>query len=101
MSNTKNTIQSDQLLGRLVVSRAGHDKGTLLCVLATDGEYLMLADGRRRKVQAPKRKKKKHVTLINTAAYSGTQSNKALRSFIRAAMQTAEYTQPAQTENAY
>ena len=71
------------LIGRLVISVAGHDKGSAFCVLAQDGEYLYLADGRQRKVQKPKRKKLKHVKLINSAAYSGSVSNKAVHSYIR------------------
>lgn len=70
-------------IGRLVLSTAGHDKGTVLCVLHQDGEFVYLADGRRRKVQKPKRKKLKHIELINKTAYSGPVTNKAIRSFIR------------------
>lgn len=71
--------------GRLVKSIAGHDKNTVLYVLEADGEYLMLADGRHRKVQKPKRKKQRHVLLINTAAYSGPVTNKSIHAFIREA----------------
>ena len=72
------------LIGRLVISTAGHDSGRVLCVLAHEGEYLLVADGRKRKVQKPKRKKLKHVKLINVAAYSGSViSNKAIHAFIR------------------
>lgn len=69
--------------GHLVISTAGHDKGTVLCVLEQDGQYLLLADGRQRKVQKPKRKKLKHIKLINAAAYSGPVTNKAIHAFIR------------------
>lgn len=70
--------------GRSVVSVAGHDKGSVLCVIGTDGEFLLLADGRHRKVQAPKRKKLKHVVFIEDAAiYGGPLTNKALRVHLR------------------
>ncbi len=69
--------------GRLVVSTAGHDKGIVFCVLDEDKQYLLLADGRKRKVQKPKRKNIKHIELIDTAAYSGTVTNKAVHAFIR------------------
>ena len=65
------------------MSLAGHDKGTLLCVVATEGEMLLLADGRRRKVQHPKRKQTKHIVFIEAAAHSGPLTNKALRVYIR------------------
>lgn len=45
---------------RIVRSLAGHDKGQLFCVLDQDGPYLLLCDGKRRKAEAPKRKKAVH-----------------------------------------
>ena len=69
--------------GRPVLSLAGHDKGTLLCVVATEGEMLLLADGRRRKVQTPKRKQLKHIVFIEAAAHSGPLTNKAIRAYLR------------------
>jgi len=44
----------------IVRSLAGHDRGGLFCVLGTDGPYLLLCDGKRRRVEAPKRKKAVH-----------------------------------------
>ena len=46
---------------QIVRSLAGHDKGELFCVMDTDGEFLLLADGKHRKVESPKRKRVKHV----------------------------------------
>lgn len=46
---------------QIVCSLAGRDKGDLFCVMDTDGVYLLLADGKRRKAASPKRKKAKHV----------------------------------------
>lgn len=48
----------------LVEATAGREKGKLFFVLAEDGDYLLLADGRHRRVEAPKRKKRKHVRFI-------------------------------------
>ena len=45
----------------IVRSDAGRDQGKLFVVLAVEGEYLLLADGKSRKVEAPKRKKRRHV----------------------------------------
>ena len=45
----------------VVRSAAGRDKGELFFVLETQGDFLLLADGRRRRVERPKRKKRKHV----------------------------------------
>lgn len=50
--------------GWIVRSAAGRDKGTLLCVLGQEGDVLLLADGKRRKAAAPKRKKAGHVDMV-------------------------------------
>jgi ribosomal protein L14E/L6E/L27E len=48
----------------LAVSRAGHDKDTLYVVLESDETYVWLADGKRRCLETPKKKKHKHVQII-------------------------------------
>lgn len=45
-------------------SLAGRDKGSVCLVLSAEGEYMLLSDGRSRKVEKPKKKKSKHVRLI-------------------------------------
>ena len=42
----------------IVQSDAGRDKGKLFFVLDMEGEYLLLADGKTRSVETPKRKKR-------------------------------------------
>lgn len=48
----------------IVRSNAGRDQGKLFYVLRVEGEYLLLADGKTRKVEAPKRKKRRHVLFV-------------------------------------
>ena len=48
----------------VVRSDAGRDAGKLFVVLAVEGEYLLLADGKSRKVESPKRKKRRHVLFV-------------------------------------
>ena len=48
-------------IGDLVCSRRGRDVGGLFIILDSEDEYLYLADGKRRRVENPKRKKRKHV----------------------------------------
>ena len=48
----------------IVRSDAGRDRGKLFIVLAVEGEYLLLADGKTRKVESPKRKKRRHVLFV-------------------------------------
>ena len=54
----------NQTSGMLAISRAGHDKDTLYVVLTYDDTYVWLADGRRRLLASPKKKKWKHVQVI-------------------------------------
>lgn len=49
----------------IVRSLAGRDKNRVFLVLDTDGDYLLLADGRLRRVETPKRKKRKHVRFLS------------------------------------
>ena len=48
----------------VVRSIAGRDKGKLFFVLETEGEFLLLADGKVRKVESPKRKKRRHAESV-------------------------------------
>ena len=47
----------------IVISTAGRDKGKLFFVLDVEGEFLLLADGKTRHLEKPKRKKRKHVVF--------------------------------------
>lgn len=49
----------------IVRSDAGRDKGKLFVVLSVEGEFLLLADGKTRKVEHPKRKKRRHVLFVS------------------------------------
>ena len=51
----------DFVKGQLVRSKAGRDKGQLFYVIDTDEQYVYLADGKSRKLEKPKRKKRRHV----------------------------------------
>ena len=51
----------------IVKSIAGRDTGELFFVLATEGDFLLLANGKRRRVENPKRKRCKHVVLISNS----------------------------------
>ena len=48
----------------IVRSAAGRDKGKLFVVLAVEEDYLLLADGRYRKLESPKRKKRRHTVIF-------------------------------------
>lgn len=50
--------------GNMVVSLAGRDCGIACVVLHEEGDFLWIADGKKHKVESPKKKKRKHVRLI-------------------------------------
>ena len=52
----------------LIVSKAGRDKGQLFYVIDTDEQYVYLADGKSRRLEKPKRKKRKHVEQVPRTA---------------------------------
>jgi len=45
----------------IVASKAGRDQGQFFFVLDADEQYVYLADGKSRKLEKPKRKKRRHV----------------------------------------
>ena len=61
----------------IVRSGAGRDKGKLFVVLGVEGEYLLLADGKSRKLESPKRKKRRHVDFV--ASDDGNRLSKKIR----------------------
>ena len=54
----------DLIISDVVVSTAGRDQGELFYVVGTDPVYLMLANGKDRTLDKPKRKKRKHVQKV-------------------------------------
>ena len=69
--------QPDLTIADVVISTAGRDQGQLFYVLEADDTYLMLANGKDRRIEKPKRKKRKH-------------TNKVLRSETRVALKLRE-----------
>ncbi len=47
--------------GSVVISSAGHDKGRLMLVVGADGGRILVADGKERKLCAPKKKNIRHI----------------------------------------
>ena len=44
----------------IIVSLAGRDKGQFFFVVDTEEQYVLIADGKGRRLEKPKRKKRKH-----------------------------------------
>lgn len=49
----------------VVISLAGRDKNGRFTVLGKEGKFLMLADGRKRPLESPKKKNVRHVSKTN------------------------------------
>lgn len=47
--------------GQIMRSLAGHDKGDFQAVLKTEGAFAYMADGKRRTLEHPKKKKLMHL----------------------------------------
>ena len=75
----------DDLLGHLFVSLAGRDKDCICAVVGSseDEGYVMIADGKMRKVENPKKKKLKHLKPIDVAPL---ESERLTNRFIREAI---------------
>ena len=54
----------DLTIADVVISTAGREKGQMFYVLETDGKYVLLADGKGRTIEKPKRKNRKHTNKI-------------------------------------
>lgn len=52
-------------IGMLAKSKAGHDAGHVYVILEVDDAYVYLVDGSVRTINRPKKKKKKHVQIMN------------------------------------
>lgn len=76
----------DNYLGLMVISLAGRDKGKIAAVVSVvDDKFVMIADGRDRKTEIPKKKKLKHIRMITGVNESllRLESEKLTNKFIR------------------
>ncbi|MBQ8796487.1 MAG: KOW domain-containing RNA-binding protein [Clostridia bacterium] len=72
-------------VGTVVKAKAGRDKEGFFVVVKSEDGWAYIADGRRRKVESPKKKNPIHLTVTNTVLSHSMDTNrnirKALRSF--------------------
>lgn len=74
----------EMVRGQVVRSKAGHDEGDFLTVLAVELPYLLLCDGKRRSMEHPKRKKKIHVSPTRTVLQEDQlRTNRQIRIALR------------------
>ncbi len=55
------------MIGKFATSKAGHDKMQLYVITDMEGDFVYLCDGRLKPIEKPKKKRIKHIQIINTA----------------------------------
>lgn len=53
------------MTGKFAISKAGHDKTQIYVIVAEEGDFVYLCDGRYRTISKPKKKRRKHIQIIN------------------------------------
>ncbi len=68
------------MVGQIVCSKAGRDKGYFMVVVREEENGLYLCDGKERPLERPKLKNIKHISFTNTVLSADSfKSNKSLR----------------------
>lgn len=68
--------------GQIVRSCAGRDGGTFYVVLELQGNFALIADGKLRKAEKPKRKSLKHLKNTHTVVELDNLTNRKLRNVL-------------------
>jgi ribosomal protein L14E/L6E/L27E len=66
------------MIGKVVISKAGRDKGRFAVVVGVDA-YVYIADGKEHKLSKPKRKNIKHITVTDEMVDITNITDKSLR----------------------
>ena len=86
--------RTDTRVGSVCVSTAGHDTGDYLVIIAgSDRDHVYVADGKVRKLIAPKKKKLRHLSMITNLSGPETEvlrSGLYNDSFLRKALSKAK-----------
>ncbi|MBR5512604.1 MAG: KOW domain-containing RNA-binding protein [Ruminococcus sp.] len=70
-------------IGSVVRAKAGRDKDGFFVVTAIEKEYCFIADGKSRKLETPKRKNIKHISLTNSMIDIKDVTDKKLRTLLK------------------
>ena len=65
--------------GQIVISKAGRDKGEAFVILSHNGDYCLIANGKSRKLENPKRKKWKHLQPTNHVVNAKWEKNSDIK----------------------
>ena len=68
------------MIGQIVCSKKGRDKGYFLAVVGEEQDFVLVCDGKERPIERPKKKNVKHLSFTNTVLDKNCfNSNKSLR----------------------
>lgn len=71
------------MIGQIVCSKAGRDKGYFMVVVKEEGWKFWVCDGKERPIDRPKLKNAKHLSFTNTVLDSDSfKTNKSLKKAI-------------------
>ena len=80
------------MIGRIVCSKAGRDKGYFMVVVKQEGDFLFCCDGKERPLERPKRKNAKHLNFTNTVLENDSfKTNKHLKKALAVYRDTAKF----------
>ncbi|GAA0866316.1 KOW domain-containing RNA-binding protein [Paraclostridium tenue] len=82
-------LSKDICIGQVVRNTSGRDTGRLFFIVkVVDDEYVLISDGKKRKLEKPKLKKVKHLQkydIINNVVKDMIESNESIKdAFLRA-----------------
>lgn len=69
----------DFCVGQIVKAKAGRDKDSFFIITELDGGYAYIANGKRRKVDAPKKKKLIHLVPTSTVVQDFRTNREIIR----------------------
>ncbi|MGN1050916.1 MAG: hypothetical protein ACI4QE_01305 [Acutalibacteraceae bacterium] len=73
----------DIVKGSIVKAKAGRDKDKFFVVMKVEGKYAYIADGKRRKVESPKKKNLLHLAKVNKSFNGSECTNRKIREALR------------------
>ncbi len=80
------------MIGKIVCSKAGRDKGYFMVIVRIEGDFLYVADGKERPLERPKRKNAKHLNITNTIlANDSFKTNKHLKKALAVYRDSAKF----------
>ena len=70
-------------VGTIVKAKAGRDKEGFFVVVKADERFVFIADGKRRKVETPKKKNPLHLAPTNTVLSHSMDTNRNIRKALK------------------